>query len=134
MEEKLVSYNTAVLAKSKGFNELVWAEYDCHRVENWLYGYQDGYSLDLSIILRDCENNYPDIPAPTQGLLQKWLRDTYDIHIEITHWDDNKWSAIVVHDKYSIDEEGYEAFGEETYEDALEIGLYEALKLLDDKN
>lgn len=196
MEEKLVSYNTAVLAKENGFNYkttkfyISYDERDLGDSETKMSEYflWDGLCTGIKIIddiitmtkedkhfptIEDyrfdwnhfhnkfltkngaysIENNETGleeinlpyfiggepididlISTPTQSLLQKWLRDTHDIHIEITHWEDNKWSAILVHDKYPVEEDEYEAFGEETYEDALEIGLYEALKLLDDKN
>jgi hypothetical protein len=108
MEEQLISFETAKLAKDKGFE------------------------LQQRIITRYPNGEESDEFGVPQSLLQKWLRVNHDIHIEIVYWEDNTWSAQLVGDIFQ-DESGddYEAFGCDTYENALEIGLQEALKLIE---
>lgn len=55
-------------------------------------------------------------------LLQKWLREVHKIHIHINCYGDNVWSFHIPNIG------GDSPF--HTYEEALEIGLQEALKLI----
>jgi hypothetical protein len=101
MKEKLINSETAILARSVGFSD---------------------------------HSKSPDnIPSHiTQSLLQKWIREKHDIHIEIRVWNDNTWSAQLVSDTYfKEDDDSYEAWGCSSYEEALEIGLVEALSIID---
>jgi hypothetical protein len=67
MEEQLISYSTAVLAKEKGFDSKVYEFY----LKDKKMLYSDG-----NIFQKENHNVFPDIiSAPTQSLLQKWLRD-----------------------------------------------------------
>ena len=71
MEEQLISFETAKLAKEKGFT-YAYEFYD-----------KEGNIVDFGIVggWTDChDENYA---APTQSLLQKWLREKHDIHFEI---------------------------------------------------
>lgn len=127
MKEQLVSFKTAKLAAKKGFNI----------TPRWCYDLTEYYTqgiygiIEYGTVVGDLE-----LYAPTQSLLQKWLREEHDIHIEISKWDDDTYSAILVsnNEKYNFPEESedvsYEAIGMNSYEEALEIGLYEALKLI----
>jgi hypothetical protein len=140
MTEELITLETAKLAKEKGFNEPVWAEYEFDGSENWLYGYNDGHSIDLSEILRNSEIDKPDTPAPTQSLLQKWLREKHNIDIQVLRnkpnyheykveiYQTNETSNYVyfqVNEKNSLFCRWFDK-----YEEALEIGLQEGLKLV----
>jgi hypothetical protein len=126
MEEQLISFETAKLAKEKGFESKS--------------RYYNG-SGELVEVPNIPENDYRytnniaqrfRYEAPTQSLLQKWLRVNHDIHIEIVYWTDNTWSAQLVGDRFKWESgDDYEAFGCDTYEEALEIGLQEALKLIE---
>ena len=101
MEEQLVSFETAKLAKEKGF--------------------------DLKI-----ENNYfakSEFPAPTQSLLQKWLRENYQLHITIYSSSQESWMYRITRPHQDFDEGLYdEDF--ENYEECLEHALQETLKLI----
>jgi len=105
MKEQIISFETAVLAKEKGW---------------------DGDFIESHKILT------------TQSLLQKWIRDVHEIHIVIEriysgglyffkiqkenkngyfiNASRNKWSTLF-----------------KTYEEALEIALQQALKLIKNK-
>ena len=103
MKDEIITLETAKLAKKKGFNIPV-----------------SDYINPDSI-----EENYS---APTQSLLQRWLRETHNTHITIRckRTDlslDGFWYVI-----NSLESKMFN-----TYEQALEEGLYEALKLIKTK-
>ena len=96
MEEELVGYNVAQLAHKKGFYiETPFNYYNCPSYEKMQYGHGKYHDDELGYETineryqwllknkpdRHIENKYS---APTQAFLQKWLRDLYNIHIEIT--------------------------------------------------
>ena len=107
MEDTLITFETAKLAKEKGFK---------------IKGNQAGFTM-----------NKPEcLDFPTQSLLAKWLREEYNIyvtsqignldfintyHYDIRYIDKNKFICKV---KGNF----------KTYEEALEAGLQEALKLI----
>jgi hypothetical protein len=119
MEEQLITFETAKLAKEKGFD---WIKSD----NKW---YEDNGNLDFSFQGYH-ENTENKITAPTQSLLQKWLREEHNIAVYNKPLTDNsgRWSAYVddMEGHHHITYYIYEA----TYEEALEKGLYEALKLI----
>ena len=106
----LISFETAKLAKEKGFKKLCDFSYD-----------EDG------ILTGNCEQSYNYV-APTQSLLQKWLREKHDIHITITSISQESWQYHIQKPKDKLGDNYEEDF--ENYEEALEVGLQEALKLI----
>ncbi len=84
--------------------------------------------------------------APTQSLLAKWLREEHNIHIKIDDFIDDKtgieWDYEIVIIGTDLDEKGnyiplisYDMNNSierkfKTYEEALELGLLEALNLI----
>lgn len=125
MEEELVSFETAKLAHQKGFNIPTPQYYDLIRNKQVTY-------LNLE------ENEYykndnPNMYSkPTQSLLQKWLREVHNIDILIEFVDDvNK----IIYGYYLAKNKEYKNVnnkGFKIYEEALEKGLQEALKLIKD--
>ena len=129
MEEKIVEPKTALLAKQKGFVEhkghlKMYRDEDEHLFSNV------GPAYDL---LSFCSH------APTQSLLQKWLRDIHSIHISIStgcfEYDEGLfWYVNVM--KIGTDTSDYGQVSyyiqkfEGTFEEVLEIGLLEALKII----
>ena len=119
MEDKLVSLETAKLAKKKEFNEICQYYYEI---------------LDKPITLQkmSCSNaeGYKQPTAPTQSLLQKWLREVHNISIKI----DDFYTNGKLRFDFSISELGSQEDNPkgifEDYEEALEVGLQEALKLI----
>lgn len=141
MEEQLISYKTAAVAKHKGFNEPCQFWFPDWSTQTIYDSLDHGYSQfpERSELVK----GYGDITlAPTQSLLQKWLREFYKIHIEIELTDNTKYfhfSYIIItsndrnyYDSEMIDEAKTHVNSEKfsTYEEALEEGLYEALKLV----
>jgi hypothetical protein len=114
MKEQLVSFETAKLAREKGFNENCYFGFD-NNVGNETLG-------DLNYTNSD--NLY--LMQPTQSLLQKWLRDVKGIRIIInTDYIKETYSYSIFSKLHAIKE--YRSY---TYEEALEEGLKDALKLI----
>jgi hypothetical protein len=116
MEEQLINFETAKLAKEKGFNISGINIYE-------------NKELLCDVEFKNWNNGTLCLLAPTQSLLQKWLREVHNIIVLIHQYDDNKKYS------YLIDEEFIYEFGTQnpnynTYEEALEMGLFRSLKLI----
>ena len=118
LKEKLISFETAKLAKEKGFHISSRGEGMGKRV------FINGELVNTIFSSKD------HIHAPTQSLLQKWLREVHNVSIKI----DDYYTYSRVRFDYNICELGSQEDNPvgvfETYEEALEIGLYQALLLL----
>ena len=73
------------------------------------------------------------VSAPTQSLLQKWVREQYNLHIVVNigfydREDIGYYSNVIKFRKHHKSKYRSEFFS--TYEEALEVGLIEALKLI----
>ena len=136
MKEQLINFETAKLAKEKGvkldINGLYWEDGSYDSGENALV-YEEFQDV---------------MSAPTQSLLQKWLREVHNCFIDILphrdgdsknkQWKSKKdvfWSVEV--DYYGKNFEinltnnaDFTQHFNKSYEEALEIGLQEALKLI----
>lgn len=118
MKEQSISFETAKLAKEKGIN---LKEYS-----------SSGIIIDKVNIGSINNDDYDWICK--QSLLQKYLREVYNIHLSI--WYNNlteKWRIdyirnIKIDHSFNVDE-----FEFETYEQALEAGLLESLNLIKTK-
>ena len=144
MQDEIVKFDIAKLAKEKGFDLDVNCTWDTYKGELLV----DTPTYNES---KHNWNIYPDgHSAPTQSLLQRWLREEHNIYISVsvgymTHdgelrvvfeswlsWVDDKGAfdetdVILTHskdNKYGVD------YYELTYEEALEQSLIEALKLI----
>lgn len=116
MKEQLISFETANSAKEKGFNEITG---------NY---YQDGIEGLLHEKSKIKNNEFDTCyEAPTQSLLQCWLREEHNIEVYIEPIfgvvpEDTTYNVRVM--QHIIDAEGHD------YEKALEIGLQGALLLI----
>lgn len=110
MKDTIISFKTAQLAKEVGFN---W--YDDNTI--WI---SDGNN----------KSKIATTPAPSQSLLSKWLREVHNIDVwavPFKNLDDYKAYDWLSDDNiFSDSENGYN-----TYEEAFEEGLYQALKLIE---
>jgi len=157
MKEELISFDTAKLAKEKGFDWEVNAYYFDDGILNKIsYSIQGDFIESIEIELDDLYENKNKncvtyritkgeclgckskkysytFSAPTQSLLQKWLREKHNIHIMIRR----------LHHYLTLDTTGYSYMifnkygavlsddnNNETYEEALEKALQEALNLI----
>ena len=145
MEEQLITYETAKLASEKRFYPIYYEfekvpeemYYEAEDFRRYRYSFLNGKSekdteLVLPAIYKRKNLNYNFVCyAPTQSLLQKWLRENHEIHIEIIPDESDPKSIwhTIVYPLFCMKEPSNEgAF--DTYEDALEKGLQEALKLI----
>lgn len=121
MEEQLISFETAISAKEKGF---------------FNGGLRDYYDIKGNLIYKDNHNKFIsyDISAPTQSLLQKWLRERHKIYILVYVMEDSDGSIYFDYGLKQIvnwlSDKSCEPNMFKTYEEALEFGLKEALKLI----
>lgn len=130
MKEQLITFETAKLAKEKGFASM---KANCYG-DNMCYQLPEGYLINA--LKGNIVSGY--ILAPTQSLLQKWLRDKYQMTMNIHPVKDGKWEFIIFLLNEPLPERGYknkmslyvEPYRWNTYEETLEIGLQEALKLI----
>lgn len=112
MTEELITLETAKLLKEKGFQ-------------------QRKYLINVST-LHHC---YKYLSVPPQSVAQKWLRETKNLHIEI-YRNACGYGYIIVKANNGTWMEDDDAKGPndggnwDTYEEALEEGLQEALKLI----
>ena len=140
MEDEIVSFETAMLLKEKGFNEPCSYYYE----NNDLYklGYYHGEGTGF------VRNNSPidgrflceemQCTAPTQSLAQKWLREIHHITFNANPHSDNHEIIYVVTIKVISNKKHVDfnvmmttlnkAIMFKTYEDAIEVGLKYYLK------
>lgn len=143
--EKRISYQTAKLAKEKGFD---WETTYYHSIYNGVYDENDlkkGYSGSANPKTNwNADKKYDSdvdlYSAPTQSYLQKWLRDKFNIHVTP---DETFTYALITNIGYYArvykpnpeNDYGFEILYSADsfcgyYEEALEEGLYNALLLI----
>ncbi len=136
MNETLVSFETAKLAKEMGFfsDGSYHCYNECHEYPKGIIATVTEMSRGHRSTLSNTEDNiFEDCyEAPTQALLQKWLRDKFDVDIFIVASfigePKHRYSYYILCNTNDTDADGSES---KTYEEALEIALLEALKLLE---
>jgi hypothetical protein len=108
MQEQLISFETAKLANKKGFFEFTEKRYN----KKGTFDYSKSWSISAS----------------TQSLLQKWLREEHNIHVTLTltSYSNEYMYEICRKEKSPIKQKELNF----TYEEALEKGLLEGLKLV----
>lgn len=123
MTEEHVTLETAKLLKEKGFNE-----------------YCKDVISDKGLMMETIFRTSKDLPksfysCPMQSIAQKWLRETKNLHIEIYRSAVGYGYAIVKADNGTWQEDD-DSRGPndgglwDTYEEALETGIRESLKLI----
>lgn len=140
MQDQLISFKTAIVAKEKGFDEYTLSGYITKEIvgkfidssyEEYRYG---GEGSKEFIHINHVDRGFmplhePYYKTPTQSLLHKWLREKHNLFIEIFLTSEGNYTinsiVIIGESEYAVD---FKLFDE--YEDALEEGLYEALLLI----
>lgn len=150
MEDRLIKYETAKLAKEKGFDEFTFwvykeAELYLHKAKKYDSNFKKHLVRDLIKNSAMLDAKIPRYSAPTQTLLQTWLRKKHDIHatVDVNFYSNREKLGYYytldrfingIHDGEDHDfvqigligkEKGFEEF-----EEALEVVLYEGLKLI----
>jgi hypothetical protein len=141
MEEQKVNIEVAKLAKEKGFNIPTISYYTPEGYCTESEGYQTERLEESN--WNDGQGSYPTSPeevdcsAPTQSLLQKWLREVHKSVITIRvynngeEWDETEYRVSVSEFKHFTTHDSFVKSNFSTYEEALEVGLQEALKLIE---
>ena len=144
MMEQYISFETAKLAKEKGFPQ------EPNRLRIPYYNYKGVFKGDVTdwlkvYLKKENTSAVESVSAPTQSLLQKWLREEHGIHIVVIPTVTSDWTFKTVRVLSKIDHDvikGIKSISElppynnvhgydyTTYEEALEQGLLEALKLI----
>ena len=120
MQEVLISFETAKLAQEKGFELDKYLSINNENPKN----------LNSNYNPRDYQPWYFDL---TQSLLQKWLREVHKIHL-VVWWRDQEDMFYYEMGSKSVgmiiiqSGDGTKLY--KTYEEALECGIYQALKLI----
>lgn len=143
MEDTRIKFETAKLAKGKGFHQ----EPNKRKVP--YYNYKGEFKGDVTDYIRkylrgEDTSNVESVSAPTQSLLAKWLREEHNIHINVFCDYDRKdetyntyWNCNIILLNWGDDREQYVTSKirnfNNKFEEAYEIGLQEALKLIDNK-
>lgn len=138
LKDQLISFETAKLARELGFDESCGLNYaqdgEVQTLQYW-EGNGNGFESNSEI---DCDfyiENNPVCSAPTQSLLQRWLREKYKIGIvllpDLGFESKLEWGGGLVtlsknHTGGTGPFELDKVIG--TYEEALEELLQEALK------
>lgn len=134
MTETLINRKTAELARSKGFL-LTCDSFYCENYEGLCMERDEFLWVEsLENPIYDCNAEFDEglrYYAPTQALLQKWLRENHQIYVSVRE----SWSfdnilefvctingSFVSHDKLDLPLNRFDS-----YESALEAGLLEAL-------
>jgi len=135
MKEQLITFETAKLAKEKGFNEY------CPYSGYYDPGYYDKYAKRILSKSNKVQLDFSQqrshstehrmkrlILAPTQSLLQKWLREKKNQHIVV---EPEKMTDRFYGQTWNSDTRiRIDIQLKETYEELLEKALFEALKLI----
>lgn len=142
MRDEIIKFETAVLAKEKGLQfgcKKSYCEYHSSYEYDGDKTHPESYEKgDVRLDNFFTVNNYKNLDlsnehftiyeAPTQSLLQRWLREVHNIHTAILPkiLPSNEIKYYCFKGKMKKDfEDLYD-----TYEEALETGLYEALELI----
>ena len=88
-------------------------------------------TLETAKLLKE-KGMFTDIEFPTQSIVQKWLRENKKLHIEISYMYGDYWIydilTIPEHDLVGLSDRPIIHY--KSYEEALEAGIQEALKLI----
>ena len=127
MNEQLISFDVAKLAKEVGFDwEVLF-----------------GMNIEGNRIPFDVEGGYTNwnkhntYSVPPQSLLQKWFRDVHGVAVHISTDITLSWVYTIQSLHPQATYTGPTIASEEvfsTYEESLEKGLYRALKLIKNEN
>lgn len=133
MRDQEISFDTAKLAKEKGFDNKEYGDW----LEQFMWYSKDGVSFVFDINDADDEDEWviktkDFIPQSTQSLLQKWFREKHNIQMIMKPFYDSlkKENSFVCDIIRMSDGRVIKSVRCSKYEEALEIGLQNALTLI----
>ena len=142
MEDEIVSFETAMILREKGFNEPCCHFYEDNDLYKLAYYQGDGtgFVCNNSPISDRLLCEEMQCTSPTQSLAQKWLRETHHITFNANPHSNNGEIVYVVtikviSNKKHVDfnvmmDTSNRATMFDTYEDAIEEGLKYCLKTI----
>lgn len=134
MKDERITLETAKLLKEKKFEiggHGYYVEYHkTHNSDNPSFAMKKGeVELDTSFYFinnnTSCDNsnpNYTMFAAPTQSLVQKWLREVHNVHIGLDY-DIHGWMFFITYIPNPSGEVNWSNDNYNTYEEALEMGF-----------
>ena len=129
IEESYVSFDTARMLKEAGFEANLKTRYVEEEKDEWAFW--------ASGTKRSDYNYFDDtIACPTQALAARWLREKHRIVVDVTFIppsvDGNAWQYFIGEMDDMVWKGDFESSDRKysTYEEALEAGLKEAIKLI----
>ena len=140
MEDEIVSFETAMLLKAKGFNESCSYYYEDDELYKLAYYHGDGtgFVCNNSPINDRLLCEEMQCTAPTQSLAQKWLRENHSITFNANPHSNNNSIIYIVTIKNILNSNHVDfnvmldcknkAVEFKTHEDAIEEGLKYCLK------
>lgn len=138
MKDEIIKFETAKLAKEKGVNRKTFG-FKESSVKRDYYNHKGELNGDaierIKELVRGDRNDLELIAAPTQSLLQRWLREEHKISAEpVTQYDVYNHRYFTFKHSQNRQEiylsDDFEDGIFKTYELALEKVLLEALKLI----
>ena len=134
IKDEFVTFDTAKLAKEKGFDELCKRVFDTEGTFLGFTGVELMRSRNKNSLLHLIDTNTEDFEypnyyctAPTQSLLQRWLREVHKIDVIPAIYKGEYYNWVTVNSKthrYT------DKILFSTYEESLEKGLQQALTLI----
>lgn len=126
MKDDFVTLETAKALKDKGFD---WKCNSIITIGGTIRSYESPQDLSY---LTEIEGKPYEFLLPALHLAQKWLRETKNLHVEISYMYGNYWIYDILtipnHDLVGLSDRPLVHY--KSYEEALEAGLREALKLI----
>lgn len=119
--EQFVSFETAKMLKEAGFDVPCYMQYSERGVQ-WNASYPENFNADDW----GCS-------CPTQALAARWLREVHGIHVfPVYQYLPEKWSYVLQDMAYVNSEKGTKLHIDvfDSYEESLEVGLRETIKLI----
>lgn len=134
MKEQLISFNTAKLAKEKGF-EFTGNSFYCDKYGLCKLGEESLVVEEPFQIILDCNSEFEEgerFYASPQSVLQKWLREKHGVYVHVdcknTVKPEGHFQVEVTHQNERV----YSHYGDDkTYEESLERGLERALNYIE---
>lgn len=116
MKEQLISFDTAKLAKEKGYNR-----------------------IPEEIVISNNVDYTSHFDIPTQSLLQKWLSDNHDLIVLPCINDNGDGDWWISYNIWSIKDSDYLyennfSIAFDSFEEALEVGLQKGLESIETEN
>lgn len=133
IEEQFVSFDTARMLKEAGFDVPCRGIYRAYRMGNSVFREYDRKKTKDDLCWNTEDGFQYEYLAPTQALAARWLREVHKLHVFAKRTyeyalDKFSWGYYIQNSDYEYCK-NFE-IGFDKYEQALEEGLCEAIKLI----